>query len=225
MPATGSAAGPAGPQRRGPEPWRLAVAALIVATVVAAVWLWGRPHREPPGVLVAVASEPWSAGQPPGAFEVIEVAQPLAERFADLTAIAESVSSHDLPSGTFVTPELLADPAGVSGGLTAMRFEADTSAWPTAAPSAGSVAVVADVLGGCALQVTTLVDGAEGSVVVRVDAPAAARLAAAAGLDGLVVWPAPPDGWPLCRSPGATSANRVVPNPFGSGPVAPAGGG
>ena len=188
---------------RGVEPWRLGAAALIVAAVVAAIWLWGRPDAVPPAALVAVSSEPWSAGQPPGAFEVIEVAAQLADQFADPDSIAGSVATHDIPSGTFVTPGLLGLEGDVSGALTAMRFVADTSAWPAPGPSAGSRAVVAGVLGGCALDVTTLAGGAEGSIVVRVDAPGAARYANAAELDGLVVWPAPPDGWPECRSPSA----------------------
>ncbi len=186
---------------RGVEPWRLGAAALIVAAVVAAIWLWGRPNAEPPAALVAVASEPWTAGQPPGAFEVVEVAAQLADQFADPDSIAGSVATHDIPSGTFVTPGLLGLAGDVSGALTAMRFAADTTSWPAPGPRAGSRAVVAGVLGGCALDVTTLAGGAEGSIVVRVDAPGAARYANAAELDGLVVWPAPPDGWPECRSP------------------------
>lgn len=188
---------------RGVEPWRLGAAVLIVATVVAAIWLWGRPHAAPPATLAAVASEPWMAGQPPGAFEVIEVAAHLADQFADPDSIAGSVATHDLPSGTFVTPGLLGLAGDVSGTFTAMRFAADTTAWPAPGPSAGSRAVVSGVLGGCALDVTTLAGGAEGSIVVRVDAPGAARYANAAELDGLVVWPAPPEGWPECRSPSA----------------------
>lgn len=195
--------GRGGLARHGPEPWRLGAAVLIVATVVAAIWLWGRPHAAPPAALVAVASEPWTAGQPPGAFEVIEVAAQLADQLADPDSIAGSVATHDIPSGTFVTPGLLGLAGDVSGALTAMRFAADTTAWPAPGPSAGSRAVVSGVLGGCALDVTILAGGAEGSIVVRVDAPGAARYANAAELDGLVVWPAPPEGWPECRSPSA----------------------
>ncbi len=206
---------------RGVEPWRLGAAALIVATVVAAIWLWGRPDTEPPAALVAVASEPWTAGQPPGAFEVIEVAAQLADQFADPDSIARSVATHDIPSGTFVTPGLLGLAGDVSGALTAMRFAADTTAWPAPGPSAGSRAVVSGVLGGCALDVTTLAGGAEGSIVVRVDAPGAARYANAAELDGLVVWPAPPEGWPECRSPRAgtgigSAFGGQTPTGFGS---------
>ena len=212
------------------ESWRFGAAALIVATVVAAIWLWGRPHAEPPAALVAVASEQWTAGQPPGAFEIVEVAAQLAGQFADPDSISAGISTLDIPSGTFVTPGLLGVPDDVSGAVTAMRFAADTSAWPAPGPSAGSRAVVAGVLGGCALDVTTLAGGTEGSIVVRVDAPGAARYASAAELDGLVVWPAPPDGWPECRSSRAGAASgsalgvdapsgfdREMPPGFGSG--------
>ena len=216
--------------RHGPELWRLGAALLIVATVVAAIWLWGRPHAEPPAALVAITSEPWMAGQPPGAFDVVEVAAQLGGQFADPDSISGSVVTHDVPSGTFVTSGLLGIPGDASGVLTAMRFGADTSAWPAPGPGAGSRAVVAGVLGGCALDVTTLAGGAEGSIVVRVDAPGAARYANAAELDGLVVWPAPPDGWPECRSSRAGTASgsalgvdapsgfdREMPPGFGSG--------
>ena len=196
-----------GMPRRGLEWWRLGVAALIVAVVVAAIWLWGRPPAQPAVALVAVASEPWIAGQPPGAFEIVEVAEPVAAQFADLNSIVGSVVSHDIPSGTFVTPALLGVPVDTRRAVTVMRFEADTAAWPAAGPGPGSVAVVATVLGGCALDVTTLVDGADGSIVMYVDAPAAARLATASALDGLVVWPAPIDGWPKCRAPLGSFAN------------------
>lgn len=187
--------------RQGPEPWRIGAAVLIVGAVVLAIWLWGRPHAEPPTALAAVASEPWTAGQPPGGFEIVEIAAQLADRFADPDSIATSVASHDIPPGTFVTPGLLGNPGDAMGGLTAMRFMADTSAWPDPGPRAGSRAVVAEVLGGCALDVTTLAGGAEGSIVAHVDAAGAARYARAVELDGLVVWPAPPDGWPECRVP------------------------
>ncbi len=200
--------------RHGPEPWRIGAAVLIVGAVVLAIWLWGRPHAELPTALAAVASEPWTAGQPPGAFEVVVVAAQLADRFADPDSIATSVASHDIPPGTFVTPGLLGSPGDAIGDLTAMRFAADTSAWPEPGPRAGGRAVVASVLGGCALDVTTLAGGAEGSIVAHVDAAGAARYARAVELDGLVVWPAPPDGWPECRSPWAAG---TVPSAFGSG--------
>jgi hypothetical protein len=179
---------------------------VIVAVVVAAVWLWGRPHREPPQALVAVTSAAWLAGQPPGAFDVAEVPQDLAGRFADPDSIAGSVVAFDVPVGTFVAPSLLGPPEAAAGARTVLRLSADTSAWPEPGPRAGSRAVVAGVLGGCALDVTTLAGGAEGSIVVHVDAAGAARYARAAELDGLVVWPAPPDGWPECRSTGAMGA-------------------
>ncbi len=202
-----------GGQRAGVEPWRLGVAAVIVAVVVAAIWLWGRPHREPPPALVAVTSEAWLAGQPPGAFEVAGVPEGLAGRFVDPDSIAGSVVAFDVPAGTFVTEALLGPPDVAEGARTAIRLSADTSAWPEPGPRAGSRAVVAGVLGGCALDVTTLVGGAEGSIVVHLDAPGAARYARAAELDGLVVWPAPPDGWPGCRPAGAVG---TVSSPFGS---------
>ena len=204
---------PPGGQRAGIEPWRLGVAAMIVAIVVAAIWLWGRPHREPPPVLVAVTSEAWLAGQPPGAFELAGVPQGLADQFAVPDSIAGSVVAFDVPAGTFVTPALLGPLDAAAGARTAMRLSADTSAWPEPGPRAGSRAVVSGVLGGCALDVTTLAGGAEGSIVVHVDAAGAARYARAAELDGLVVWPAPPDGWPQCRSAGAVG---TVPSTFGS---------
>ncbi|WP_420608906.1 hypothetical protein [Candidatus Poriferisodalis sp.] len=212
-PAEDRSADRGGLPRHGPEPWRIGAAVLIVGTVVLAIWLWGRPHAEPPTVLAAVASEPWTAGQPPGAFEVVEIAAQLADRFADPDSIVTSVASHDVPPGTFVTPGLLGNPGDATGDLTAMRFAADTSAWPEPGPRAGSRAVVASVLGGCALDVTTLAGGAEGSIVVHVDAADAARYARAAELDGLVAWPAPPDGWPECRSPWAAG---TVPSAFSS---------
>ena len=198
----------AGVRRTGIEPWRLAVSAVIVTVVVAAIWLWGRPHRVPPHALVAVTAEAWLAGQPPGAFEAAEIPHALAERFADPDSIARGLVAFDVPAGTFVTPALLRPPDGATGARTVMRLSADTSAWPEPGPAAGSRAVVAGVLGGCALDVTTLADGAEGSIVVRVDAADAARYAHAAELDGLVVWPAPPDGWPECRSAGAGAVIR-----------------
>ena len=188
----------AGLPRRSPEPWRLGAALVIVAIVVAAIWLWGRPHTEPPQALVAVTSEAWMAGQPPGAFEVVGVPEALATRFADPEAIAGRAVAHDVPAGTFVTSALLEAPQDVAGAVTLMQFAADTGAWPEPGPRAGSRAVVSTVLGGCALDVTTLAEGGDGRIVVRVDAPFAARLAAAVELGGLVVWPAPPDGWPLC---------------------------
>ena len=200
--------------RPGGEPWRLGAAALIVVTVVAAIWLWGRPHAAPPAVLAAVTSEPWTAGQPPGGFELVEVTAQFAAQLADPGSIPGSVATHDLPQGTFVTPALLGAPSSASGALTPMRFAADTSAWPTPGPSAGSRAVVAGVLGGCALDVTTLAGGAEGSIVVHLDAPGAARYANIAELDGLVVWPAPPDGWPECRS---SQSDIGLGSPFGGG--------
>lgn len=204
---------PPGVQRAGIEPWRIGMAAVIVAVVVAAIWLWGRPHREPPLAMVGVTSEPWLAGQPPGDFEVAEVPQELAVWFADPDSVAGSVVAFDVPPGTFVTPALLGPLGTAAGAHTAIRLSADTSAWPEPGPRAGSRAVVAGVLGGCALDVTTLAGGAEGSIVVHVDAVGAARYARAAELDGLVVWPAPPDGWPQCRSAGAAG---TVPSTFGS---------
>ena len=201
-----------GGQRAGIEPWRLGVAAVTVAVVVTAIWLWGRPHREPPPALVAVTSEAWLAGQPPGAFELAGVPQGLADQFAVPDSIADSVVAFDVPAGTFVTPALLGPPDVAAGARTAMRLSADTSAWPAPGPRAGSRAVVSGVLGGCALDVTTLAGGADGSIVVHVDAAGAARYASAAELDGLVVWPAPPDGWPACRS--APSVG-IAPSRFG----------
>ena len=153
-----------------------------------------------------MTAEAWLAGQPPGVFEVAEVPQGLSGRFAEPDSIAGSRVAFDVPAGTFVTPALLASRDDVSDARTVMRFSADTSAWPGPGPSAGSRAVVVGVLGGCALDVTTLAGGAEGSIVVRVDAPEAARYARAAELDGLVVWPAPPGGWPECRTATAGAA-------------------
>ncbi|MYD34353.1 MAG: hypothetical protein F4W98_10825 [Acidimicrobiales bacterium] len=192
--------GLAGLPRRGPEPWRVGAAALIVAVVLAAIWLWGRPQPAPPAVRVAVTAEAWLAGQPPGAFEVVEVPQALSEQLADPDSIAGSVAAFDMPAGSFVTPAMLGPSESTSGASAAIRFSADTSAWPEPGPNAGSRAVVAGVLGGCALDVTTLAGGAEGSIVVHVDPAGAARYANAAELDGLVVWPAPSEGWPECRS-------------------------
>lgn len=197
------------------ELWRLGTAAVIVASVIAAIWLWGRPHSEPPPVLVAITSEAWMAGQPPGAFEVAGVPADLAGQFADPDAIARNVVAYDVPAGTFVTPALLAEPDDVAGGLTVMRFGADTSAWPVPGPRAGSSAVVATVLGGCALEVSSLVSGGDGHIVVRVDVTGAARFAAAADLGGLVVWPAPPDGWPRCSEHRLSSARL----PFADAPA------
>lgn len=193
---------PTGVPRTGIEPWRVAASAVIVAIVVAAIWLWGRPHREPPHALVAMTAEAWLAGQPAGAFEAVTVPQELAGQFADPDSIAGSVAAFDVPAGTFVSLSLLGPPEGASGTRTVIRLKADTSAWPEPGPRPGSRAVVAGVLGGCALDVTTLAGGGEGSIVVHVDPAHAARYARAAELDGLVVWPAPPDGWPECRSAG-----------------------
>ena len=184
--------------RSGPEPWRFGAAALIVAIVVTAIWLWGRPRHEPVGVLSAVTAEAWTAGQPPGGFDVVDVPPEVALRLADPDTIAGNMVTHDVPVGTFVTPALLGSPDDTGGALTALRFAADTSAWPDPGPRAGSRAVVATALGGCAITETTLVGGSDGAVVVRVDAAGAARLAGAASIEGLVVWPAPPDGWPPC---------------------------
>ncbi|WP_419944424.1 hypothetical protein [Candidatus Poriferisodalis sp.] len=193
--------------RTGIEPWRIAVSAVIVAVVVAAVWLWGRPHQDPPRALVAVTAEAWLAGQVPGAFEAVAVPEELSGQFADPESIAGSLVAFDVPAGTFVTSALLGPPGAASGTHTVMRFSADTSAWPDPGPGAGSRAVVAGVLGGCAIGVTTLAGGSEDGIVVRVDAAGAARYALAAELDGLVVWPAPPDGWPECRSAATGTAN------------------
>lgn len=198
--------------RHGIEPWRVGVSAVIVVVVVAAIWLWGRPHQATPRALVAVTSEAWLAGQPPGAFELAEIPVDLAERFAEPDSTAGSVVAFDVPAGTFVTPALLGPPEAVAGAKTVMRFSADTSAWPLPGPRAGSHAVVAGVLGGCALDVTTLAGGTEGSIVVELDAAGAARYARAADIDGLVVWPAPPDGWPECRSAGVLG--NESPSPF-----------
>ncbi|WP_419915237.1 hypothetical protein [Candidatus Poriferisodalis sp.] len=209
-----------GPEERAPaqsgvtiEPWRFGVSAVIVVVVVVAIWLWGRPHQESPQVLVAVTSEAWLAGQPPGAFDAAEIPQDLAGRFADPEAITGSIVAFDVPAGTFVTPALLGPPEAALGATTVMRLSADTSAWPAPGPRAGSRAVVAGVLGGCALDVTTLAGGAEGSIVVHVDAVGAARYARTSELDGLVVWPAPPAGWPQCRP---VSSAGTVPSTFGS---------
>ncbi|WP_428121547.1 hypothetical protein [Candidatus Poriferisodalis sp.] len=185
--------------RPGVEPWRLAAAGAIVGVVVLAVWLWGRPDAEPPRALVAVTAEAWIAGQPPGSFEVVNVSAELATRLVEPDAIADRVVAHDVPAGTFVSPALLTSAERVTGAMTAMRFGVDASAWPSPGPRAGSNAVVSTVKGGCAIGVTTLLDGDDDSIVIRVDADEAARLAAAAQSDGLVVWPAPPDGWPECR--------------------------
>ena len=180
------------------EPWRLGVATLIVAVVVAAIWLWGRPEREQSEAMVAVTSQAWLAGQPTGAFELVSVPSELGDQFARPEVVAASIAAYDIPEGSFVTPALLAEPDSTAGELTTIRFEAVTSAWPAPGPRAGAVAVVSAVLGGCALDVATLAGGDEGEIVVRVDHFDAARLAEAASLGGLVVWPAPPDGWPLC---------------------------
>jgi len=208
----------AGARRAAIEPWRIAVSAAIVAIVVAAIWLWGRPPGEPPHVPAAITAEAWLAGQPPSAFDAVMVPQEFSGHFADPDAIANSVAAFDVPAGTFVTPALLGPPESAFGARTVMRLSADTSAWPDPGPHAGSRAVVAGVLGGCALDVTTLAGGAEGSIVVHVDPAEAARYARAAELDGLVVWPAPPDGWPECRS--ATVDAVILP---GSGGDAPSG--
>ena len=208
----------AGLPQRGPEPWRLSAALAIVAIVVAAIWLWGRPHAEPPPALVAVTSEAWMAGQSPGAFEVVGVPEALATRFVDPDAIVGRAVAHDVPAGTFVTPALLKAPQDVAGAVTLIQFAAETGAWPAPGPGAGSRAVLSTVLGGCAIDVTTLADGDDGRIVVRVDAPFAARLAAAVELGGLVVWPAPPDGWPLCPSGRST---RLAPSTPGADAPAP----
>ncbi len=187
--------------RPGLEPWRLAAAGAIVGVVVLAVWLWGRPEGEPLRALAAVTAEAWIAGQPPGSFEVVNVSVDLATRLVEPDAIADQVVAHDVPAGTFVSPALLKSAERVTGVMTAMRFGVDTSAWPSPGPRAGSNAVVSTVKGGCGIEVATLLDGADDSIVLRVDVTTAARLAAAAESDGLVVWPAPPDGWPECRKP------------------------
>lgn len=167
--------------------------------------MWGRPSADAPTVLVAVTSERWLAGQPPGGFELEEVPAELTGRFADPDRIGGSLSAADLPAGAFVTPGLLVDPADATGSRTAMQFAANTEAWPEPGPRAGAAAVVATTLGGCALEAATLVDGGEGRITLSVDAAAAARLAAAAELGGLVVWPDAPDGWPLCEHRAASS--------------------
>lgn len=197
--------GPPRAQRNGPEPWRLGAAAAIVGIVVASVWLWGRPAGETASSLAAVTAEPWTAGQPPGKFDIVSVPAAMAAQLADPDGFGDVVASHDLPSGTFVTPALLVAPEAVSGATTVMRFVTDNGAWPPPGPRAGSRAVLATVLGGCAAEVATLVGGAGDSIVIQVDAPTAARLATAAEPGGLVAWPAPPDGWPMCSPSRAVS--------------------
>ena len=188
----------AGMVQRGPERWRLVAAGVIVAAVVGAIWLWGRPSSSDATVLVAVTTEAWAAGQPPGGFEVVSVPPDIAARLAPPEAVPGSVSAHDVAEGTFVTSALLAEPADVEGAFTSLKFVAETSAWPSPGPQAGSHAVIATAFGGCALDVTTLADGGDGFIVVRLDAAGTGHYAAASELDGLVAWPAPPDGWPLC---------------------------
>ena len=195
--------------QRTPERWRLVAAGAIVAVVVAAIWLWGRPASGDASVLVAVTAEAWVGGQPPGAFDLVAVAADVGARLAAPEAVLDSVVAYDVPAGTFVAPALLAAPAELSGEFTSMQFAADSAAWPSPGPHAGSHAVIATALGGCALDVVTLADGGDGYIVVRLDAGHAGRYAAAAELDGLVVWPAPPDGWPLCPQRGASAV--VVP--------------
>ena len=200
--------------RLGLEPWRLGAAAAVVGIVVCALWLWGRPRSELPQVLVAVTAETWVAGQPPGAFDVVTLPPDVATRFVEPDIIADRVVAHHVPAGTFVTPALLTVAAESAGSTTAMRFAADTTAWPPPGPRAGSHSVVSTVLGGCAIEVSTLLGGADDSIVVRVDQQSAARIAAAAEPDGLVVWPAPPDGWPQCRrTVGAVGAVEMT-SPF-----------
>ena len=149
--------------------------------------------------MVAVTAEMWVAGQPPGAFDAVTLPPDVATQFVEPDSIADRVAAHDVPAGTFVTPTLLTSATESAGSTTAMHFTADTAAWPPPGPRAGSHAVLSTVLGGCAVDVATLLGGADNSIVVRVDPDDAARIAAAAEPDGLVVWPAPPDGWPLCR--------------------------
>ena len=204
--------------RSGFEPWRLGAAAAVVGIVVCALWLWGRPRSEPPLVLVAVTAETWIAGQPPTAFDVVTVPLDVATRFVEPDAIADRIVAHDVPEGTFVTPELLTSAAEAVGTTTVMRFVADTTAWPPPGPSAGSHAVVSTVLGGCAVEVSTLFDAAEDSIVVRVDPQGAAHIAAAAEPGGLVVWPSPPDGWPLCRSAVGAAEIGELASPFATEP-------
>ena len=198
----------AGLVQRGPERWRLVAAGAIVAAVVAAIWLWGRPASSDATVLVAVTTEAWAAGQPPGAFDLVGVPPDIAARLAPPEAVLDSVVAHDAPEGTFVTSALLAEPADVEGAFTSLKFVAETGAWPSPGPQAGSHAVIATAFGGCALDVPTLADGGDGFVVVRLDPAGAGRYAAASELDGLVAWPAPPDGWPLCPQRRSTT---VVP--------------
>ena len=198
----------AGLVQRGPERWRLVAAGAIVAAVLAAIWLWGRPASSEATVLAAVTTEAWFAGQPPGAFDLVGVPPEVAARLAPPEAVLDSVVAHDAPEGTFVTSALLAEPADVEGAFTALKFVAETGAWPSPGPRAGSHAVIATAFGGCALDVTTLAEGGDGFVVVRLDPVGAGRYAAASELDGLVAWPAPPDGWPLCPQRRSTT---VVP--------------
>ena len=214
---------PGGLPRSGPERWRLLAAGAIVVAVVAAVWLWGRPASSGAKVLVAVTSEAWAAGQPPGSFDLVGVPEDVAARLAPPEALLDSLVTHDAPTGTFVVPALLAEPADAEGAVTSLKFAAATGAWPPPGPQAGSHAVIATVFGGCALDVTTLSGGGDGYVVVRLDAADTGRYAAAAELDGLVAWPAPPDGWPLCPQRRASAV--VLPGgplshfePSGAGP-------
>lgn len=179
-----------------PSRLRLLAALGVVLLTGATVWLLGRAE-EPAMAPVLVTTEDWGVGAT-GGYAVLAVPEDIAWLFAAPEQLDGMVARVRIPSGTAISPAMLARADERPPEVTHWQMEVDSSLWPFGGPRTGDVAVFATERGGCALAVMPLAfaDG-PGPVTVAVD-QGSARMFATAG--SLVIWPAPPENvWLMCE--------------------------
>lgn len=174
-------------------------AGVVVVFVAAILFGSGRDDGPAPPTtwVVVAASEDWRAGEPPGAFDVVNVLGPAGAALASVGDLSDQVPVIRVPAGSLVSKAMLGPPNVSVDDPDAALFQmgVSTAHWGSGVPAAGDRAVFAAGFGACAIAVLELVD-AQGPVVwVEAGPELAARLAL---VPGPFIWEAPENGWPAC---------------------------
>lgn len=154
---------------------RILLTAATLVVVVAAMALTGglvgRGPEPEPSVVAVLVTEPWVAGQPPGAWAPVLVPARLAGVGVSPEALAGEgvVVARDLPADVLLRSADVTDTATQDPTRLVTPVEAEFRGWPAEGATAGAEAMLVDTTRGCAVHVMTLLGVSDTSVDVAAD--------------------------------------------------------